>query len=99
MKNKQEKQEEKKSFLEEDEAKDLKKIWDELNKPEFRIYGLPKQKVNMFCTPIFVEPSALYVKFTNSSVLPALEENFPHLNFELKNKYIAVTRKKEEDAS
>jgi len=97
MKNK-DKQEEKKSFLEEDSSKELKAIWDELNKPQFMIYGLPKQKVHMFCTPIFVEPSALYMKFTNSSVLPALEENFPKLNFELKNKYIMVTRK-EEDAS
>lgn len=65
-------------MLKEDEKKsavktEAQKSWEEIKDLPMSMYGLPDQTVKDFCSPVSVEPSALYVKIKYSAVLPALE--------------------------
>ncbi len=78
------------SVLEKTEAH---KIWNEIEHVDLHMFALTNQIVNMYCQPMFVEPNRLYMIFTVSSVLPALENALgKKFNFELNHKYIVVSR-------
>ena len=53
---------------------EAEKIWEEIRNLPIMMFGLPNQLVSMHCTPLTVEPSALYVSPRSSAVLPSLEE-------------------------
>jgi hypothetical protein len=76
------------------EAKtEAQKIWDEIQNVDLHMFTLSNQFVNTFCNPVFVEPNRLYMTFSVSSVLPALENALgTKFNFELNYKYIVVSR-------
>jgi len=51
------------------------KIWNSIKDMKLEMFALPNQYVNMYCKPVEIEPSKLYLVMLNnaSSVLPALE--------------------------
>jgi hypothetical protein len=49
------------------------KIWEEIKDKQINMFTLPNQLVNQYCVPTSIEPSKLYVTYTVSSILPALE--------------------------
>jgi hypothetical protein len=59
----------------------IDKIWDDIKDKPLEMFALPQQFVHMYCEPITIEPTKLYLKYKVPAVLPALEEV-------LKNKYI-----------
>jgi len=48
-------------------------VWEDIKDSKLELFALPDQFVNMYCEPIAIEPSKLYLKFKVSAVLPALE--------------------------
>jgi hypothetical protein len=51
------------------------KIWESVKDVKLEMFALPNQFVNMYCKPIAIEPTKLYLVTLNNatSVLPALE--------------------------
>ena len=49
------------------------KIWDEIKDKQVNMFALPNQSISKYLTPSPVEPNKLYVTFTVTSILPALE--------------------------
>lgn len=49
------------------------KIWEEIKGKQLNMFALPGQVVSSYCTPTTVEPSKVYLTYTVSAVLPALE--------------------------
>jgi hypothetical protein len=69
------------------------KIWNEIKSQELEIFALPNQTVNMYCTPVDIEPSKLYLDVPVSAVLPALEQLlWKKYNVEKINKYVVVSK-------
>lgn len=48
-------------------------IWDEIKNLNINMFALANQKVHMYCKPVIVEPSRLFLLASAGSVLPALE--------------------------
>lgn len=72
------------------------KIWENIKDKTIDMFALPGQTPAKYCKPVTVEPHKLYLKFTVSAVLPALEEAFKSIyNVELVDKYIVMTIKPE----
>ena len=68
------------------------KIWNDIKDERLEMFALPDQFVRMYCEPISIEPTKLYLKFTVAAVLPALEIALDGLyKVELVNKYICVS--------
>lgn len=73
-------------------ASDL--IWNEIKDKSIDMFALPEQKVHMYVTPIDIEPSKLYLKFSASAVLPALETALgAKFSVERVDRFITVTKK------
>ena len=71
------------------------KIWSEIKGKQLEMFALPKQFVEMYCEPIMIEPSKLYLKFTVPAVLPALEVALGEgYLVDLVDKYICVSYSK-----
>lgn len=51
------------------------KIWEIIENVTMDIFALPNQKVHDYFTPVSVEPSKLYLKYSVSAALPSLEES------------------------
>lgn len=49
------------------------KIWEDIKDKEINMFALPGQKISSFCSPVQIESSKVYLTFTVSSFLPALE--------------------------
>lgn len=49
------------------------RIWLDIKDIRLEIFSLPDQYVNMFCEPIKIEPSRLYLKSSAPALLTALE--------------------------
>ncbi len=49
------------------------KIWDEIKDKQVNMFALPNQSVNKYLTPVSIDPNKLYVTFTVTAILPALE--------------------------
>lgn len=68
------------------------KIWNSIKNEKLEMFALPKQLVNMYCEPINIEPTKLYLKFTVPALLPALETALnDRYSVELVDKYICVS--------
>lgn len=67
--------------------------WDEIKDLPIQMFGLPGQTVAMHATPIWIEPSKLYLTIRSSATLPSLEESIKgRFNVELVDRYVVVTR-------
>lgn len=67
-------------------------IWNNIKNKNLEMFALPKQMVNMYCEPIAIEPTKLYLTFTVSAVLPALETALKDLySVERVDRYIVVS--------
>lgn len=68
------------------------KIWHDIKDERLEMFTLPDQFVRMYCEPIAIEPTKLYLKFTVAVVLPALETALDGLyTVDCVNKYICVS--------
>lgn len=68
------------------------KIWNSIKGKKVEMFALPDQYVHMYCEPIPIEPSKLYLKFRVPAILPALEEAVKNTHkVERMDKYIVVT--------
>ena len=68
------------------------KIWQEIKNKPLEMFALPKQFVNMYCSPVIVEPTKLYLLSTVPATLPALEVALKDLYFVEKiDRYICVS--------
>ena len=64
----------------------------EVTDKQLNMFALPKQFVHMYCEPKQIEPTKLYVTFSASAVLPALEEVLKdQYSVELVDRYICVS--------
>lgn len=69
------------------------KIWDEIKNLPISMFGLPDQFILQHCTPIPVEPSALYVTIRSTATLPSLEAAVqPAFTVELADKFVIIKR-------
>jgi hypothetical protein len=69
-------------------------IWAEIAKVDTQAYGLPGQTIDKFCTPIPVEPTKLYLKYTNSTIVAFMQEVLStRYDVDLNGLYITVERK------
>lgn len=69
------------------------KIWEEIKDVKVNMFTLPDQTVSMYCSPIAVEPTKLYLSFTVTSVLPALEFALgTSYKVEVVGRFIAVSK-------
>lgn len=62
-----------KSMDKEKKKTNAEKIWEDIKDKEVNMFALPGQKISNFCSPVQIEPSKVYMTFTVSSFLPALE--------------------------
>jgi len=70
------------------------KIWADIAKREINMFALPHQTVEKYCSPVFVEPTRCYVKFTVSSVIQPLQDALSKkYDVELVDKYITISPK------
>lgn len=51
-------------------------IWDEIKDLEISMFGLPEQKINNFCSPVFLDDKILFLNYKLAAVFPVLEEKF-----------------------
>ena len=73
------------------------KIWDDIKNKPVEMFALPKQFVHMYCEPITIEPTKLYLRYKVPALLPALEEAVKDkYTVEIANKYLCVSPKTEE---
>lgn len=69
------------------------KIWEEIKNLPIAMFGLPDQFVLQHCTPVPVEPSALYVTIRSTAALPSLEAAIhPAYTVELADKFVIIRR-------
>jgi len=69
------------------------KIWEDIKDVKLEMFALPNQFVNSYCKPVPIEPTKLYLTFSASAVLPALELAIQgKYDVELVNKYIIVSK-------
>ena len=69
------------------------KIWDEIKNLPIAMFGLPDQFIVQHCTPVPVEPSALYVTIRSTAALPSLEAAIhPAFTVELVDKFVVIRR-------
>jgi hypothetical protein len=78
-----------------------KEIWNEIKGLSIDMFALPGQTVEMYLTPIPLDPSRCFMTYTASSVLPSLEitlginPSFPDsgkYRIENQGKFIIVSR-------
>lgn len=68
-------------------------IWNEIKDLSIEMFALPEQVVHMYCNPVIIDPSKLYLLMTSSAVLPSLETAVgKKFNVELADKFVIVTR-------
>lgn len=68
------------------------KIWNDIKEKKIEIFALPDQFVSNYCQPIIIEPSKLYLTFSVSAFLPALELALKDVySVERMDKYICVS--------
>jgi hypothetical protein len=48
-------------------------IWDEIKDLRIEMFALPEQRVHMYCKPVAIEPSKLFLLVSAGAVLTALE--------------------------
>lgn len=78
---------------------EAQKLWSAIRNKPINIFSLPNQTVEMHCKVIEkmekADPINLYLTPKSPAVLPAMEESFPQLSFDmsLDNKYIIVKKK------
>lgn len=70
------------------------KIWKEIKDTKIDMFSLPDQVVSQYCKPVIIEEHKLYLTFTVSSVVAALEQALnKDYDVEMGDKFIFVTRK------
>lgn len=68
------------------------KIWEQIKNVELTMFGLPNQVVSKYCSPVFLEPSKLYLTYKVGLLLPIMEEVFKNKYIiDRSDKYITVT--------
>ena len=68
------------------------KIWAKIKNEKLEMFALPDQFVHMYCEPIAIEPTKLYLVCKVAAALPALETALNgKYSVEKINKYICVT--------
>lgn len=66
-------------------------IWDEIKNLNINMFALANQKVHMYCKPVLVEPSRLFLLSSVGSALPALEAVVaPKYSVEKIDKFLVV---------
>lgn len=71
------------------------KIWSSIKNIHIEMFGLPAQKIDAYCTPIFIDPNKLHLSYKIGALLPALETALASkYNVELADKYIVVSIKR-----
>jgi hypothetical protein len=69
-------------------------IWEDIKDKGIEMFALPNQVVSMYVSPVDVEPSKLYLRFTASAVLPSLEVAVGNkYSVERVDKFIVVAKK------
>jgi hypothetical protein len=69
------------------------KIWDEIKNKKIDMFSLPDQTVTMHCSPMFIDPSTLYLTYKASSVITQLEESLgAKYKVSIDGKYISVAK-------
>ncbi|HWZ23231.1 MAG TPA: hypothetical protein VNW06_11290, partial [Cytophagaceae bacterium] len=70
-------------------------IWNHIKNVQLEMFALPNQTVSLYCQPIVVEPTKLYLKYKAAAVYPALETALQKLyTVEMVNKLIIIADKK-----
>jgi hypothetical protein len=68
------------------------KIWEEIKDLKIDMFALADQRVHMYCKPVPIDPSKLFLVYTAGSVLPALEAAvYPKYVVERADKFIIVS--------
>jgi len=68
------------------------KMWSDIKDTPLEMFALPKQFAHMYCEPIAIEPSKLYLKYKVPAVLPALEEALKgNYTVERLDKYLCIS--------
>jgi hypothetical protein len=68
-------------------------MWEEIKNLSIQMFGLPGQTVTMHATPVWIEPTKLYLTIRSSATLPSLEDAIKgKFNVELVDKFVVVTR-------
>lgn len=78
------------------------KIWDDIKDKPLDMFGVPGLTAAKYCQPVPVDPNKLYLGFTVSAVLPALELAYKgKYEVELVDRFIVLSHKKvdQEDRS
>lgn len=71
------------------------KIWNEIKNKPINMFAIQNQTVQNYCQPVSLDPSKCFLKYTASSVIPALETVLQDTyDFEASGQYIIVSRKK-----
>ncbi len=69
------------------------KIWEEIKDKKIDLFALPNQTVSMYCQPVNVNPSKLYLTYKASSVIAAMEETLgSSYKLEHAGNYITVSK-------
>lgn len=67
-------------------------MWDEIKDLKIEMFALPDQRVNMYCKPVEIDPSKLFLLVTAGSVLTALELVIsPKYVIEKMDRFLVVT--------
>jgi hypothetical protein len=75
------------------ESGTVNNLWLELKDKVLDIFALPGQTVETYFKPVPVEPTKLYLTYSVSSALPALETALGSaFKVELVNKYVVVSK-------
>lgn len=70
------------------------KIWDDIANTPISMFGLPAQLISQYCSPVFIEPTKLYLNYKIGALLPALENIFSKkYDIELMDKFITIRHK------
>jgi hypothetical protein len=69
-------------------------MWNEIKDREVQMFSLPGQTVAHYCTPTPIDPSKLFLTYTVSSCIPAVEAAIiKDFDFEIAKNFIIITRK------
>ncbi len=69
------------------------KLWEEIKDKKVEMFALPNQTVSMYCQPVNINPSKLYLTYKASSLIASIEETLgPSFKVEHVGNYITVSK-------
>jgi hypothetical protein len=70
------------------------KTWNSIKDREVQMFSLPGQTVAHYCTPTPLDPNKLFLTYTVSSCIPAVEAALNNeFDFEIAKNFIIISKK------